>query len=50
LGDKESGLEQKGWITVTQQFGLCNVTTANALLKQNQKEYGRQGLLYEDFL
>jgi hypothetical protein len=39
-------LEQKGWIALTQQFGLCSVATANALLKQNQKEYGRQGFLY----
>jgi hypothetical protein len=43
-------LEQKGWITVCQQFGLCDTTTANGLVKQNQKEKGRTGFTYEEFL
>jgi hypothetical protein len=37
-------------MTICQQFNLCDVTTANGLLKQNQKENGRSGFLYEDFL
>jgi hypothetical protein len=37
-------------MNVCQQFNLCDVTTANALLKQNQKENGRAGFLYEEFI
>ena len=43
-------LEQKGWITICQQFSLCDGNIANALLKQNQKERGRSGFTYDDFL
>ena len=37
LGDKQNALEQKGWLTLTQQFSLCDASTANTLLKLNQK-------------
>lgn len=37
LGETQTSLEQRGWITICQQFNLCDVATANALLKQNQK-------------
>jgi len=46
LGDTQTALEQKGWITICQQFNICDVTTANGLIKQNQKEKGRTGFLY----
>ena len=49
LGGKDEGIEQKGWNTICQQLNLADPSTANALLKQNQKEKGRQGLLFEDF-
>lgn len=50
LGETTTSLEQKGWIILCQQFSLCDVPTANNILKQNQKERGRSGLTYEDFL
>ena len=49
LGEKETGLEQKGWNTLCQHFDFADPVAANALLKQNQKEKGRQGFLFEDF-
>ena len=49
LGSKDEGLESKGWSTICQQFGLADPATANSLIKQNQKEKGRQGFLFEDF-
>jgi hypothetical protein len=37
LGETQTSLEQRGWITICQQFNLCDVAAANTLLKQNQK-------------
>jgi hypothetical protein len=50
LGEDQNALEQRGWMNICQQFNLCDNTNANNLLKQNQKEKGRAGFIYEEFL
>ena len=50
LGETQTALEQKGWMNICQQLNLCDNTTANNLLKQNQKEKGRAGFTYDEFL
>jgi hypothetical protein len=42
-------LESKGFITLFQQFGICDVPTANKLLKIHQKDTGLTGFTYEQF-
>jgi len=45
--EKQNLLEQKGWMTLCQQFNFCDAGSANAILKQNQKEKGRAGFMYD---
>lgn len=45
----QQGLESKGFMTLCQQFSICDVTTANKLLKLNQKDTGSTGFTYEQF-